>query len=324
MNFKAAQEALFRDLGLQTSAERKAWQVQEVRDALNWSLSNIFTKCLYWYNFVRTGTLSFVSGTSGYELGDDCLMPICLWKETDEADKLWFITPEEADRLGLRSTSLYTAAGEPYNYTSMQGRHTASKETVVNVSGTAVTYVSGDAFADADVGKRVRINGESADYYVSAHSAPNITLNRGYVAPATGEAAFSEVTTATSVTLEVSPPPVRKIEIVPAASEAITIKYRYSRRPKYMLADTDVPDALEEEYHQLWVDHARCKIQKFIKDKEAYWIYKKEADAQIIELRSRNVSQMDTAQMRYEALYMQNRWPGPAAQVNQDRYRRGG
>ena len=327
MNFQAAQEAIFRDLGLQTSSERIAWQVQEVRDALNWSLDRIMTRTGYWYTFVRTGTISIVSGTSGYELGDDVLMPICFWRQGTDPDKVWFISPEEVDRLGFRSTASYPANGRACQYTSMQGRFTASKTVVCStISATLCTRTSGDLLAATDIGKRVRINGEAPDYYITAVAGDltTCTLDRGYVARASGEADFAEVTTASSATIEISPGPVRKIEVTPTPGTADTGYFRYARRWKYMLANTDVPDALEEHWHWLWIAGARLQLKAFIEKPEIYGIYKGEFEQGVQELRSRNRPVIESSSLRYEAGFMQNRWPVGSSGSDLSVYRRGG
>ena len=322
MNFQAAQEALFRDLGLQTSAERTAWQVQEVRDALNWSLDHIMTEALFWYKYARTATITVVAGTSEYELGDDVLLPISMWKLGDQADKVWFIDPTQVDRIGLRSTTNYPAQGEAYQYTSMQGRMTPTATNVCNVSGTGLTFVSGTAFADAHVGARVRINGEAPEYYIASHSTPNVVLDRAYLARASGEAAYAASTTATSATIEISPAPVRKIEIVPVSNEAQTLYHRYARRWSYQLNDTDVPDGLDEHFHWLWVDGGRMRIKKFKEDADAYRIYKHEFDQGVKKLRSQNTTQFEESAGRYEALFSQDKWPGGGSRIDQTIYRR--
>jgi hypothetical protein len=325
MNFQAAQETLFRDLGLQSSSERTAWHVQEVRDALNWSIDRIMTRAVYWYSFVRTGSITIVNGTSSYELGDDCIMPISFWRQGEEPDKIFFISPEEVDRLGFRSTSAYSAQGRAEQYTSMQGRFTASKTVVCStISGTTCTRSSGDSFASTDVGKRVRINGESPDYYITAIvEEPNAcTLDRGYVARASGEDAFAEVTTASSATVEVSPGPVRKIEVVPTPATADTAYYRYARRWKYLLANTDVPDAIEEQWHWVWIAGAKLQIKAFLEKPELYALYKAEFEQGVAEMKSRNMPAMDGPQARYEAAFEQNRWPHGGG-VDLASYRRG-
>jgi len=327
MNFGAAQEAVFRDLGLQSSAERIAWQVQEVRDALNWSIDRIMVRSLYWYTFVRTGTITIVSGTSQYELGDDVLLPICFWTQGSQPDKVWFIAPEEADQAGFRSTSVFAASGTAGQYTSMQSRFTASKTITADVSATTCTRSAGDLFASSDVGMRVRINGEAPDYYITAvATSPSntCTLSRSYVARASGESAFAESTTASSATIEVSPGPVRKIEILPTPATADTGYYRYSRRWKYMLATTDVPDAIEEQWHWVWIAGARLQIKAFLEKPEMYAIYKGEFEQGIQEMRSRNVPTMEGTQARYEALFTQDRWPAGSGRVDATAYRRGG
>jgi len=326
MNFQAAQEALFRDLGLQSSTERIAWQVQEVRDALNWSVDRIMTRALYWYTFVRTGSITIVNGTSGYELGDDCLMPLSFWRQGEQPDSIKFISAEEVDRLGFRSTSSYSAQGPAEQYSSMQGRFTASKTIVCStISGTLLTRSSGDSFATTDIGKRVRINGEAPDYYITAIAAtPNTaTLDRGYVARASGEDPFAEVTTATTATVEVSPGPVRKIEIVPTPATGDTAYYRYARRWKYLLANTDTPDAIEEHFHWVWIVGAKLQIKAFLEKPDLYGIYKGEFEQGITEMKARNMPTQDGPQARYEAAFTQSRWPA-GGNVDLTVYRRGG
>jgi hypothetical protein len=325
MNFQAAQEALFRDLGLQSSTERIAWQVQEVRDALNWSIDRIMTRAMYWYTFVRTGSITIVNGTSGYELGDDCLMPLSFWRQGEQPDSIKFISAEEVDRLGFRSTSAYSAQGPAEQYSSMQGRFTASKSMTCTASATTLTRTAGDLFASVDVGSRVRINGEAPDYYITEITTTpsnTATLDRGYVARASGEDAFAEVTTGT-VAVEVSPGPVRKIEIVPTPATADTAYYRYARRWKYMLANTDVPDAIEEHFHWVWITGAKLQIKAFLEKPELYGIYKGEFEQGVSEMKARNMPTQDGPQARYEAAFTQSRWPA-GGNVDLTVYRRGG
>jgi len=283
-------------------------------------------RALYWYTFVRTGTITIVNGTSAYELGDDCLLPLSFWRQGQSPDSIKFISAEEVDRLGFRSTATWSAQGRAEQYTSSQGRFTASKTVVCStISGVTLTRTSGDSFATADIGKRVRINGEAADYYIATITAsPNAcTLDRGYVARASGEATFAEVTTASTATVEISPGPIRKIEIVPTPATADTAYYRYSKRWKYLLANTDVPDALEEQWHWLWIIGAKLQIKAFLEKESMYAIYKGDFEQGISELRAQNMPTQDGPQARYEAVFAQSRWPA-GGNVDLDVYRRGG
>jgi hypothetical protein len=324
MNYAAAQEHLWRLLGKHDSNGRRDYMVEQVREAVNAAVDRLKNEGRELLYDIRQGTVSLVSGTSTYDLDDFCLMPITFYTVSGNSPgELEPIIGSEVDALGLRSPSLYQITGSVYHFTWKEFRQTASKSTTSNISGTAITRTSGDSFAATDVGRRVRINGERPDYTVAAYvSTDAVTLSRSYVARRTGEAVSSDTTTATAATVELSPPPVRQLEIVPACQTSLTLYYKYIRQWPYLLGDSEVLP-VEQRWDEAVIDLAYAEIMKWTENHEAADRAEARAQRWLTKMKEIEQTAGRPPRLMYRSPIRDGPYPKESQSMVRDTYRRG-
>lgn len=269
MNYKQIRESLWRWAGFPTTDGRQDNLTQEIREAINQAQNECFILTPFWWFNLERWTISVVGSTMSYEIDDWCRMPTRVWVEGDSAGPVDFVSPEETDRQGLRSTSFFEAADGPYQFTFKEVRKTATATFVGNtvVGNTVFTRTSGDAIANTWVGKRIAVNGEPVDYKVTAvnTSANTVTVDKAYV-PMLVE---SEGTTAggsntTAGTLLVSPGPAWQLDFTPMPSAAATVYVWGAARERYLTADSDIPE-LPERWHEAIVLLAKRRLAAYLR-----------------------------------------------------------
>jgi hypothetical protein len=248
MNYKQIREGIWRWAGFPTADGRQDNLLQEMREAINHTHSHVFLKTPFWWFNIQKWTVPIVAGTSYYTVSDWLRLPTRIWVEGDSAGPLEFISPEECDRQGLRSTSMVQAASSLTNYTMKEMRRTPLYTCVGNtvVGNTTFTRTSGDAIVAGMVGTRVRVNGEPVDYKVLSINTNTVVVDKGYqpiLYQSEGLTAAGSNTTAG--TFEFSPGPVWQLEIMPVPSESETLYVWGNARERYLTDDTDVPEIPE-------------------------------------------------------------------------------
>lgn len=250
MNYKQIREAIWRWAGFPTADGRQDNLLQEIREAINATNADVFMSTPFWWFNIQKWSVSVVAGTTYYTIDDWCRLPTRIWVEGDTAGPLDFLSPEEVDRQGLRSTSMVQTGDSIRTYTMKEMRRTALYNCVGNTvaSNTTFTRTSGDALVDAMVGHRVRVNGEPVDYkVVSVNSGANtFVVDKPYqsmLSLSEGTSGASSNTTAG--TFEFSPGPVWQLEIMPSPSESKTVYVWGNARERYLTEDTDIPEIPE-------------------------------------------------------------------------------
>lgn len=264
MNYKGIRESLWRWMQLPTADGRQDNILQDMREAINNAQSEIMFSTHFWWFNLHKWTLDIVAGTTSYELDDWCKLPTRLWMEGDNAHPVDFLSPQEADRQGLRSTSFVDGSDGPFRYTIREARWTAAYSMVGNtvVANTTVTRTSGDSIVAAMVGKRLRINGEPVDYKITGvdTGANTLTIDKAYQAQlVASEAITGTGTNTTGGIIEISPGPVWRLDMLPTPSVAATINLWGVAKLRYMTEDYDVPE-LPEEWQEAIIVAAKRKL----------------------------------------------------------------
>lgn len=250
MNYRQIQEALWRWAGFPTADGRQDNLLQEIREAINNTHHDVFLSTPFWWFNIQKWTVSAIAGTSYYTVSDWLRLPTRIWVEGDTAGPLDFLTPEEVDRQGLRSTSQTQTGDSIRTYTMKEMRRDPLYTVVGNtvVGNTTFTRTSGDLLVDAMVGLRVRVNGEPVDYKVESINAVANTyvVDKAYVPMLSlSEGTTGAGSNTTGGTMEFSPGPVWQLEIMPVPSESKSIYVWGNARERYLTADTDVPEIPE-------------------------------------------------------------------------------
>ena len=321
MNLTTLRERIWNSLGLFETDQRPNYMRQEIDDALNFAILDIYQRTHWWWHFLDEVDLDIVAGTSDYELDDYCWLPVALKLQGNDEDFIEFVAPAEADRQGLRQPSLVQSSAGPFQWTWKPSRRTAAKLGNIDIDdGTKdVTINSIDvALTSADVGRRVRINGEQPDYVIATVGSGTCTLDRNYRSPRRLRATDDAGDDRAGVSFEVSPGPVWKVTLSPAPSQNMTVTVRMARRPRWLLHGAEVPE-IDEKAHEVLELAARRNLCRFTEDSKNWAIYNGEYEAGIKRLRERNWPVAAPGRVRWHSDILMTR--SPLSRYN-DVYRR--
>jgi hypothetical protein len=308
MNYKSMREAVWRWMQLPTTDGRQDNILQEIREAINDAQNEIIFSTQFWWFNIRKWSLSVVANTTSYELDDWCRLPTRLWLEGVDAAPVDFISPQETDRQGLRSTSFVEGSDGPHTYTIREFRQTASYSIVGNtvVGNTIITRSSGDALVAAMVDKRLRVNGESPDYKVTAINtgANTVTVDKAYQAVlAQSDGTTGSGSNTTAGVIEISPGPVWRLDMVPTPSADRTVYYWGVSRPRYMTEDYHVPE-IPEEWHKAIVALAKHNmaplVRRTLEEKESLRI---DAERMLSKMRKADMPSGGARRLYYESSF---------------------
>ena len=320
MNYGMIAESLWRYLGLHSSGQRPDYLRQEILENVNAALDELYGRTHWWWHYLDTADLTVVANTTKYELSDYCRLPIGLKLTGEDEDFIHFIHFEQADRMGLRNTSFVQSACGPFMWTFTPSRRTATATgtCTVNDASTAVTVANTVTLAAAHVGKVARINGEPADYLISSVNtvANTCVIDRAYQSPRAGKGTSDTGTNRSSVLFEISPGPVWKVEIVPTPAASMTVPYRFSRRHRYLLDDTDVPEIDRTWVHLLEVGAKRNLCRYVESNKSAEYTAAFEHGLEL--MRKANVPNAGPGQVHYESSLNRriSPWPSSSSAYN--------
>jgi len=255
MNFSNLQEAIWRTLGYHETTQRRDWERQEIRDALNECLMELSRLRPYLWGMVAETSIAIVAGTDTYEINDWCLRPISFYTTDQAAHKVAFRHPQNADRDGSRNSNLVWASNGPWQLTWKPHANAAALSGLaasISEAGTAVTGLSGLGVADAYVNRLIRFKGEDNDYKITAHTNTTATIDKAHKGTLTGLGTSGAASNYSSVKWEIGPPQRYRLQILPSPTEARTMYVRYARRPRRLILDDDTPEIPEEFHNVLW------------------------------------------------------------------------
>ena len=317
MNFKDLQEAYWNHVGIPNGDSRLDHMVQTCRDHINWSQDQIYMSAPYMWWMVREATLTPLTDTTVYTLDSYAKRAMEFWVEGDAAHKIMLRPPREVDRDGTRGSNALAESVGPYEMTWYPRTTEAEKDgtsAAISEAGTSLVKTTGDAFASTDVGKVVRLNGESADYVISAYSsATTVTLDRAYRTRLVGTGTSGVGAGISAKRYEVTPPGCLRVEIFGTSTGGPTINYRYQRKPRVMISDDETPE-MPEDYHHIVLYGALMRQATFAQNSQAWNIWRAEFERAMENMLREERDQHDMeSQARYESPIHRDRswsqWP---------------
>jgi hypothetical protein len=320
MNYGMISESLWRYLGLHSAGQRPDYLRQEIMENVNAALDELYGRTHWWWHYLDYTSLAITAGTSAYELSDYCRLPIGLKLGGDDEDFINFCHFEQADRMGLRQTSYVQSSSGPFMWTWTPSRRTAEETGTCTVSdaNTTVTVANTITLATTDAGKVCRINGEPADYLISSvnTTANTLVIDRAYRSPRAGKGTSDTGTNRSGVKFEISPGPVWKVELLPTPASNMTVYYRFARRHRYLLADTDVPEIDRAWVHLLEIG-AKRNLSRYVQesDSEKYTLA---FERGLEQMRKSNVPNAGPGQVYYQSPVTRRvaPWPGGRSSYN--------
>lgn len=301
MNFKDLQEDVWRFVGVHDTSLRRDFERQQIKDDINRAMDDIYASAPYFHHMLRESTISVVANTSTYSLNDYCVRPLSLWTDNQYAHKIAWVSPRDADRMGLRNSTITGVEPGPFHVTWIPATTSAAKAgasgastgvTLSNGSAT-VTKSGGTAWASSDVGLVIKFNGEDEDYQIATFTNANsITIDKAYYARLTGSGTSGSATAPSNARWEVSPKGQFQIKFLPTPTSSATVNYRYAARPRRLILDDDTPE-LPGQYHYLISLGAILKSAKYAEDPKAYQMYREQYTVALDKLIKEDRVEMD-------------------------------
>lgn len=304
MNYGDLQEAVFSWLGYQESGQRKDHLRQRVKDACNKAVRKILYQKPVFYNLRKSTSFSTTSGTTGYYLADDVMMPISLWREGTNAGKLKFVDLDQINYAGFRNTNATTSGDGILTYTvSVKDTSAAKSGTACSVTEGTTTVTGLSGIDSGDVGAIIRLNAEKDEVYRidSVTSATEVELNRAYRARLTGVGTTGTGSGLSSKKWEVSPPMRWKLDILPTPGSSETIYYDYISSYDGLVNTDESIDVIPVEFEHLVETCAKYNMANFKKmDPQERMLLKAELQEGIRELHKLDIPQL---QPNFKAYY---------------------
>ncbi len=260
MNFLDMQRRVLWERGRTDDSLVQDWERQLCRDHLNESYHEIMSALRpYYWKHMKRGSITTVSGTEVYTLADDCLSPVGFWIQDTQARPINYVDPLTMDETGFRNSNLSLSYVDTITWyqdtqtAATSGVAGSSEGATVSSGSTALTKAGGTAWTSADVGKIIRLNNEFESEIAAVGGADACTLSRAYRGRLSGDDDANSATGLTEVMWEVTPPGRCQIEIPQTLSNTEEVFYRYVSKAWPMVSDTDLPDRLPIEKHNLVV-----------------------------------------------------------------------
>jgi hypothetical protein len=256
LNYNELIETVWDVLGYQDTGTRIACTLQAIRRAINTSYDECAECSFGLEHLIRESSISVVSGTSVYNLDDWCRRLLSLKTLDSEAHKIALHAGKIVDHEGMRDSSI-TLSNGPYDAMRWERTTAAAKSgTVGNLAeaGTAFTKTGGDDLTTAaDVGRMLRMKGETNDYKITAVGTVNAaTIDKAHRGLLTGNGTTLAASSYSSVGWQVGPPGRLRIKLLPEPSAASTLYYTGVWMPRRLINDEDVPEIPESFHHLLW------------------------------------------------------------------------
>jgi hypothetical protein len=207
----------------------------------------------------------------------------------------------------MRSTGLAAPAEGPYEPVWYPDTTTAAKSgdagstagATVAEGATAVSKSGGTAWASSDVGRRMRFNGEDADYMVATYSSANsIAVDKAVRGRLTGTGVTGVGAGYAAVKWEIGPPGLKRIQLLPAPTGSATLYYRYIVKPRRLVNSDDVPEVPNEAFHHLIWKGALSHMTLLKEDLERYGAFRNEYAASLADWRTRDAEVVADAEDR--------------------------
>ena len=305
MNFYDLQQRYRNHLGYPDGDALDDHQLQEIRDNINAAQDHIYMAAPYFHWLVREATITPVSSQTVYTLDDSAEKALEFWTEDSNAHKVMLLSAREVDRNGLRNSNLTDTGNGPYEmtwYPRTTDATASGTSASVTVGSTTLTKSGGSDWTSALAGKLIRLNGESADYYVSSVGGTStLTMDRAYRDRIVGTGTSGTQSNLSAKRWEISPPGRLRVELFTTSTGGPTISYRYMRRHRVLIADDETPE-MPEKYHWLVLYFALLKDSIFREKKDMYQVFKREAEDGLAVMLNEERDQHDMEfQARYES-----------------------
>lgn len=291
MNLYDMEESVWRLVGKHDTSQRMNCDRQEIRDGLNYACQDLAMSLSLPSTLRREGTLSIVPGTATYDLDDWVAYPLD-FKVVGESDD-WRLDGVNPQR-GYMESGRYNVQGPDGPREFLTGPRSSANYYENTLNGTvaegatSITVASATA-TSALIGRRLRFQGETGDYRVTAvGSTTSITVDREIRARMTGRSATGNGGGYASGTrIEVGPIGCIQITTRPIPTTAHSWKYLYIKKPQVMLNTYDVPE-IAEPYHEAIVKGAAARYLEYLGQVEKAQIFEGQANRSIDKMLKRD------------------------------------
>lgn len=308
MNLQDLMEKLFIETGHpDTGSDRPDYLFQQYKDCLNTAQDEIAATCApSMEHLIRETTLSIIGGTQDYMLGDWVQRPLSMWTQDIFAHKVRFRRPGTADRDGSRNTVLVPYVLGPYmcsllprtNVPALSGA--AGSSTGATATEGALTVVFGASNAvltAAVVGRMLRLNGESADYLITAQDGSHtVTVDRPIVSRVRGLGVsnLGPGYAATTCRWEIGPVGRFQLRFLPTPKDSSTLFLRYMAYPRKLIHLSDTPELQEDMHYLIWKGALRA-VSATKQNDPMYQMYTNEYATAIALLKASDIDDTDSS-----------------------------